>query len=94
MSIRILLADDHQLIRQGVRALLEREPYFHVVGEASDGRDAVDQVTALRPDVAVVHAQKANRAGDVLLEGIIGVQKQALLAARRSIARARAFSPR
>jgi glutaconate CoA-transferase subunit A len=42
-------------------------------------------VPALRPDVAVVHAQKANRAGDVLLEGIIGVQKQALLAARRSI---------
>ena len=54
MSIRILLADDHQLIRQGVRALLEREDSFHVVGEASNGRDAVDQVAALRPDVAVV----------------------------------------
>ena len=40
---------------------------------------------ALRPDVAIVHAQKADRAGNVLIEGIIGVQKEAVFAARRSI---------
>jgi glutaconate CoA-transferase, subunit A len=42
-------------------------------------------VPALRPDVAVVHALKADRAGNVLLEGIVGVQKQAVLAAKRSL---------
>jgi glutaconate CoA-transferase subunit A len=42
-------------------------------------------VPALRPDVAFIHAQKANKAGDVLVEGIIGVQKEALLAARRNV---------
>lgn len=42
-------------------------------------------VPALRPDVAIVHAQRADRAGNVLLEGIIGVQKEAVLAAARSI---------
>jgi glutaconate CoA-transferase subunit A len=42
-------------------------------------------VPAIRPDVAIVHAQKADRAGNVLIEGIIGVQKEAVLAAKRSI---------
>jgi len=42
-------------------------------------------VPALRPDVAVIHAQKADRQGNVLVEGIIGVQKEAVLAARRSL---------
>jgi len=42
-------------------------------------------VPALRPDVAIVHAQKADRAGNVLIEGIVGVQKEAVFAARRSI---------
>jgi glutaconate CoA-transferase subunit A len=42
-------------------------------------------VPAIRPDVAIVHAQKADRAGNVLIEGIIGIQKEAVLAAKRSI---------
>jgi glutaconate CoA-transferase subunit A len=42
-------------------------------------------VPALRPDVAIVHAQQANRAGDVLIHGIVGVQKEAILAASRAI---------
>jgi glutaconate CoA-transferase subunit A len=42
-------------------------------------------VPALRPDVAVIHAQRADRAGNIMLEGIVGVQKEAVLAARRSI---------
>jgi glutaconate CoA-transferase subunit A len=43
-------------------------------------------VPAIRPDVAVIHAQRADRAGNVLLEGIVGVQKEAVLAAKRSLA--------
>lgn len=42
-------------------------------------------IPALRPDVAIIHAQKADRAGNVFLEGIVGVQKQAVLAAKRSL---------
>lgn len=42
-------------------------------------------VPSIRPDVAVIHAQKANRRGDVLIEGIVGVQKEAVLAARRAV---------
>jgi len=42
-------------------------------------------VPAVRPDVAVIHAQKASRKGDVLIEGIIGIQKEAVLAAKRSV---------
>ncbi len=47
--------------------------------------ESLASVPALRPDVAVIHAQKADRQGNVLLEGIVGVQKEAVLAARRSL---------
>jgi len=42
-------------------------------------------IPALRPDAAIIHAQKADRAGNILIEGIVGVQKQAVLAAKRSV---------
>ena len=54
MPIRILLADDHLIVRQGVRSILEREEGFDVVGEASDGREAVEMAQGLFPDVAVL----------------------------------------
>jgi two-component system, NarL family, response regulator NreC len=52
--IRILLADDHTVMRRGLRLLLESRPELSVVAEASDGRQAVQQAEALRPDVAVL----------------------------------------
>lgn len=52
--MRIFLADDHQLLRQGIRKILEEEPDWDVVGEASDGRDCVKQVLELLPDVAIL----------------------------------------
>lgn len=52
--MRIFLADDHQLLRQGIRKILEEEPEWEVVGEASDGRDCVKQVLELMPDVAIL----------------------------------------
>ena len=54
MSLRILLADDHQIIRDGLRALLEQEPDLEVVGEAEDGRTAVQRARELSPDVVVM----------------------------------------
>ncbi|MHB0868123.1 MAG: response regulator, partial [Chloroflexota bacterium] len=53
-KIRLLLADDHAVLRAGLRTLLNAEADMVVVGEASDGRQAVDQVAALRPDVVLM----------------------------------------
>ncbi len=52
--IRIVLADDHTIIRSGLRLLLEQQPDFKVAGEASDGREAVQLVSTLHPEVAVL----------------------------------------
>ena len=46
--------DDHHAVRRGVRQLLETTPYYHVVGEAADGRTAVDLAIECRPDIAIV----------------------------------------
>jgi DNA-binding NarL/FixJ family response regulator len=51
---RVLLADDHQAIRRGVRALLEGKPGIEVVGEAPNGRLALEQARLLQPDIAVI----------------------------------------
>lgn len=53
-KIRILLADDHTILRNGIRALLEDEPGMTVVGEAEDGRSAVTLACQLEPDVVVM----------------------------------------
>src|SRR5690349_19857037 len=53
-KITILLADDHTIVRQGVRVLLEAEPDFTVVGEAETGRQALQMVKKLAPEVVVM----------------------------------------
>jgi DNA-binding NarL/FixJ family response regulator len=55
--ITTVLADDHPIVRKGLRALLEGEDHCRVVGEASDGLTAIDLIARLRPDVAVVDVQ-------------------------------------
>ena len=62
---RILLADDHAVLRSGLRALLENEPDFHVVAEASNGLDAVRLVEEHQPDVALV---------DISMPGLNGIE--------------------
>src|SRR6195256_3902703 len=54
MSLRILLVDDHAVVRRGVRSLLESQEGWEVCGEASTGRDAVEQSRRLHPDVIVM----------------------------------------
>jgi DNA-binding NarL/FixJ family response regulator len=51
---RILIADDHEVVRKGLRSLLEPEPGLEVVGEASNGREAVERTVAEKPDVVVL----------------------------------------
>src|SRR2546429_2974200 len=62
-KIRILLADDHQLMRSGLRLLIEQQPDLTVVGEAADGREAVALAKSLRPDVAVMDISMPNLNG-------------------------------
>lgn len=54
MSLRILLADDHTLVRQGLRKLLEERPEWDVVAEAGDGRDAVRLAEQFKPDICIL----------------------------------------
>jgi DNA-binding NarL/FixJ family response regulator len=51
---RILVADDHEVVRSGLRMILEKQPGFEVVGEAANGQEAVEAAVALRPDVVVL----------------------------------------
>jgi len=54
MSVRILIADDHAVVREGLRMILEAMGDMTVVGEALDGRDAIEKAQALKPDVIVM----------------------------------------
>ncbi|MCX5813324.1 MAG: response regulator transcription factor [Proteobacteria bacterium] len=63
--ISIILADDHHIVRQGVKALLENDADFSVIGEASDGLKAVDLTVRLKPNVLVV---------DLMMPGLNGLE--------------------
>lgn len=54
MSARILLVDDHQVLREGMRSLLEKQEGMEVVGEAGDGRKALELVRELQPDIVIM----------------------------------------
>jgi two-component system response regulator NreC len=62
-QIRILLADDHIVMRRGLRLLLESRPEFAVVAEASDGHEAVERAAATEPDVAILDVAMPNLSG-------------------------------
>ena len=53
-ALRILIADDHDVVRQGLRALIENEPGWEVCGTATTGREAVEQAKELKPDIALL----------------------------------------
>ena len=65
MTTRIVLADDHTILRQGLKSLLAEESDFQIVGEASDGQEALRLVERLKPDVLVV---------DVMMPGMNGLE--------------------
>ena len=53
-AINILLADDHLLVRNGIKSLLEEESYLHVVGEAANGQEALDLAKKIQPDLLII----------------------------------------
>ncbi|MHC4640128.1 MAG: response regulator transcription factor [Planctomycetota bacterium] len=63
MSTRILLADDHQMVREGIRSLLEKESDIEIVGEAEEGRQAVQLVKKLQPDLVIMDITMPNLNG-------------------------------
>jgi two-component system response regulator DevR len=62
-SIRILIADDHEVVRIGLSALLDRQPGFRVVGQADSGQEAIRLARALRPDVVVLDIRMPDGSG-------------------------------
>lgn len=64
-TVRILVADDHSVVRAGLRALLEKNENFHVVAEASTGEEAIAKAQELTPDIAVL---------DIRMPGISGIE--------------------
>lgn len=73
MHIKIILADDHKLVRQGVRSLLEAQPGFEVIGEASDGQEAYKLIETLSPDIAFL---------DVMMPNLNGIETAKLVRQR------------
>jgi two-component system, NarL family, response regulator NreC len=63
MTIRLLLVDDHAVVRSGLRMLLESEADVEIVGEAGTAREALDGVTALKPDVVLMDIGLPDRSG-------------------------------
>lgn len=63
MSVRILLADDHTIFRQGLRSLLEKQPDIEVVGEAEDGQKAMELIRELKPDIVIMDITMPNLNG-------------------------------
>ena len=71
MPISILLADDHTMMRQGLRQILSQHPEFDVVAEANSGVEAVEAVRRLQPDVAIV---------DIAMKELNGIEATAQIA--------------
>jgi DNA-binding NarL/FixJ family response regulator len=71
--IRVLLADDHETVRQGLKLLIDGQADMEVVGEAGDGKEAVQSVTTLRPEVAVI---------DISMPGMNGLEATRVIKAR------------
>jgi len=71
----IMLAEDHAILRQGLRGLIERQPDLEVVGEAEDGQAAVDKAQALEPDIIIM---------DVTMPGLSGIEATRQIKARHA----------
>ena len=83
MTVSIVLADDHPVVRRGMRSLLESEPDFSVVGELGDGLDTVRLVERLQPDVLIL---------DLMMPGLSGLEALRIIRQRSPQTRVVVFS--
>ncbi len=70
-KIRILIVDDHKVVRMGLKALLSSDPEFEVVGEADDGKAALRETLALKPDVIIMDLMMAGTDGETATREIL-----------------------
>lgn len=68
--IRVLIADDHPVVRDGLAAVLDTKPFFEVVAQANDGLEAVEQFRLHRPDVTILDLRMPKMGGDDAIETI------------------------
>lgn len=73
--IKVLVVDDHKLVRESIKAMLTKEPDIEVIGTAADGRAAIDAATSLRPDVIVM---------DVSMPGLDGIRAAREIRSRKN----------
>ena len=76
MTLRILLVDDHELVRVGLRSLLAHQPQFAVIGEASNANQAVEKTFALKPDIVVMDIRLPGKSGIEACREIVAAQPQ------------------
>jgi NarL family two-component system response regulator LiaR len=69
-NIRILIADDHAIVREGLRSLIATEPGMELIGEAVDGNEAVQKALALRPDITLLDIVMPGKSGIEAIEEI------------------------
>ncbi len=74
-AIRLVIVDNHWIVREGLKSVLESDPLFHVVGEASDGKEAIEILCREKPDVALVDIKLPDMSGieicqKITLEGL------------------------
>ena len=72
-SITVVLVEDHRIVREGTRELLERAPSIHVVGEATAGEEAIRLAAALKPDVMLVDVQLSGMNGIDVIRTVTGI---------------------
>ena len=70
--LRVLLADDHAIVRQGLKLLIDSQPDMAVVGESADGNGVLDRATALKPDIIVMDLSMPGMNGLVATRTIVG----------------------
>ena len=68
--IKVLIADDHAIVRRGLRTLIDSEPTMQLIGEAEGGRDAIEKVEAIRPDVLILDLSMPDMDGIAVTKAI------------------------
>ncbi len=76
MTLRIMLVDDHELVRVGLKSLLAHQPEFAVIGEASSASEAVEKAAALQPDIVVMDIRLPGKSGIEACREIVAAQPQ------------------
>jgi DNA-binding NarL/FixJ family response regulator len=75
MSIRIAIVDDHELFLQGLKSLLQKQNGFEVVGEAGNGKDAIELISRIKPDVLVLDVEMPDMDGIATARDLIAIHE-------------------